>query len=181
MPKRKTRAQKPAVPKKKQPTLVTNLREVQALHRQAVGVDILMYGKVFRFEGHRLIPAESNRIQHMMQLALPPLLPPEKEGAEARYNFDDPDYKKRHEDSRRNARSLALWIGYPCFKTEAALCVEEKKMEKLPETVEEIMNFIETREIDDDALQALFVGLTQNVVQLQEYINFTSGNGFQKS
>jgi len=163
------------------PIQVMDLRAVESAHRESIGVDLLMGGKVFRFEGRRLIPAESNRIKALMEIALPPIVPAAKDGEEPRYDFNDPDYKARHESARRNARALALWMGYPCFKTEAQRLVDERATEKLPETVEEIGKFVESRAIDDDALQMLFIGLTKNAVELQGFVNFTSGSGSQKS
>lgn len=189
--RRKSRNTPPQTPppraergKPPQPVIVTDLRAIESIHREAVGVDILISGRLFRFEGRRLIPSESNQIKALMQLALPPLLPPEKEGGEPRYNFGDPDYEARHESARRNARALALWLGYACFKAEAVRLLKEtpnSELNKLPETVEEIGAFIESRAMDDDALQMLFAGLTHRSVELQAFVNFTSGNGSLRS
>jgi len=163
------------------PTLVTDLRAVEAIHRESVGVNLFIGGRLFRFAGRRLVPSEANRVKALLELALPPLLPPESEGGEPRYNFDDADYKRSHESARRNSRALALWLGYPCFKAEAERLKAEGHLEKLPETVEEIGGFIESREMDDDALQLMFVGLTAESVKLQGYVNFTSDSSSPRS
>jgi hypothetical protein len=175
---------------KQTPVLVTDLRAVEAIHREEVGIDLNIGGQLFRFSGHRLIPSEANRVKHLMELAIPPLIPGGKETGEPRYNFNDPDYMARREEARRTSRALALWLGYPCFQSEAERLVREGAMVPgvvpaqvvvFPKTEQEIMRFIESRAMDDDALELLFVGMTRSAVTLAGYINFTSGNASRKS
>ena len=198
--------------KKPVPILVTDLRKIEAEHREAVLVDVFLGGKCFRFEGRRLIPAEANRVKQLLQQALPPLIPGAKEGDEARYDFQAPAYQEQHESQRRKGRALALWLGYPCFKAEAERMLQAGvhspestvqsreemgaehptsniqhptsnvlKLEKMPETVEEITGFIEHRELEDDVVQSLYLALMQQPVEVQTYVNFTYGNGSPKS
>jgi hypothetical protein len=186
------------------PIIVTDLRAIEAAHREAVLVDVFLGGRCFRFEGRRLIPSEANRVKQLLQLALPPMIPPAKEGEEPRYDFENADYAERHERCRRNGRALALWLGYPCFKAEAERLLGESREQKeeskkeaagapevahftgrvperVPETVEEIAAFIESRALEDDAVQGLYLALMERPVEVQAYVNFTSGSGFQKS
>lgn len=166
----------------KEPTVVvTDLRDVEAHYRKGFSAEVLICGKAFTFEGRRLIPVESDRFRRMMELALPPVIPASKEGEEPRYDFNDVKYRDQANTAKIEARAFALWLGYPTFKKTADAMVMDKTLAKLPETEQEIAAFIQGRNIDDDALQLLLRALTSSQVELQAFVNFTSGNGSPKS
>lgn len=162
-----------------QPQAVTTLFEIEALCAEAMQVDVLMKGQVFRFTGRRLVPNESKEIKLLTEQALPALV----EGSEEnpRYNFDDPGYQRRKEDCKCRARAMAIWMAFPSFKATAEQLVAEKQLAALPADVESVTKFIQERKIEETALDLLFAALTREVVEKQAYVGFTSGNSFPKS
>jgi hypothetical protein len=130
------------------------------------------------FHGPTLKPAEARQVQLLIEKALPPIV--REEGKEPRYDLENKDYLKSKEDYRRQARALALWLGFPCFRFQAGI---EAKVQtpppKVPEGPELIAAWIESRQLEDDTLEALFQSLMRS--EVESYLGFTSGNSSPKS
>lgn len=58
-------------------------------------VDVKLRGQMVRFTGRRVKPVESKEIKLLLEAALLPLLPPEKEGGQVRYDPRDPGYLRK--------------------------------------------------------------------------------------
>jgi hypothetical protein len=154
---------------KTMPAAAVEITELSQLERISHGapliVDVPIRGKVVRLTGRRLKPAENVEIKLLLERALPPLLPPEKEGEQPRYDFRDPGYLKSAEENRRSARALAIYSAFPVFK--AAL-----EKEGGPIDSGRIVQFIENRDIEDDALEVLFNAVIERVVGAP-YVGFS--------
>ena len=134
-------------------------------------------GVPFKFTGRRLNPGEIRQVKLLMERALPKRLPAEVGTGEDRYDFEDPDYRSRKEESRRAGRALALWLGYPVFKAdwEAAYALAN------PPDAGQIAAFIEGLSMDDEVLEVLLGALTLSVVSVTEFTGFISGSSSPKS
>lgn len=169
MPKRnEDRSAKPGhKPPTRPPVEITELSQLEKIsHGEPIICDVIVRGQPVRLVGRRLKPLETKEIKLLLDEALPPLLPPEKEGAPARYDFRDPGYLKRSEDNRRIARALALYSAFPVFR--AAL-----EKEGGPVDCNRIVQFIENRELEDDVLELLFERVIERVVGLAPYVGFS--------
>lgn len=156
--------------------LVSDLAMIEELHRRTFTTSVLMFGKIFKFEGRRLLPKETDTIRRMMELALPPQIPGENPGDGPRYDFQNKEYKDKSHQAKLEARAYALWLGYPCFKATA-----QAGGSGMPASPQEITDWIQGRNIDEDALQLLFKALTETTTEVAAYVSFTSGNGSLKS
>jgi len=151
------------------PLLVTSLDQIQAHHREPIGIVVSVCGQPYRFEGRRLLPHEDHQIADLLQRALPTRIAGEA-GAEDRYDFEDPEYQRTKQDFERKARALALWLGFPVFAADAIAAGKQLKDQG------EICAFIESRSLDVEVLDALFGALTLNTVSVSEFTGFTSGS-----
>ena len=97
---------------------------------------------------------------------MPPILPPEKEGEQPRYDFRDPGYLRQSEENRRTARALALYSAFPVFR-------QALEKEGGPVDQNRIVQFIENRDIEDDALEILFNLVIERIVGTGPYVGFT--------
>ena len=148
---------------------VTSLDQIQAHHREPIGITVNVCGTPYKFKGRRLLPYEDRQIADLLHRALPKRIAGEA-GGEDRYDFEDPDYQRIKKDFERKARALALWLGFPVFAAEAAA------KGKNPKDQGEICDFIESREMDEEVLEALYGALVLNTVSVQEFTGFTSGS-----
>ena len=152
--------------KNQTPLEITELSQLEKLsHGEPIVVEIEIRGKPARLTGRRLKPAESKEIKLLLERALPPVLPPEKEGGQPRYDFRDPNYLRSAEEDRRTARALAVYSAFPIFKQalEATGVAVDTRT---------IVEFIENREMDDDILEALFARVTERIVGIAPYVGF---------
>jgi hypothetical protein len=168
----------------KPPRRVTALAELEAVCGGSFTVRLNVRGEELEVAGRRLMPDESRQVKLKLESVLPPLLPPEKEGEEPRYDFRSLKYLEQVETARREARAIALWWAYLLFREKA---VEETRNPK-PEirkaeewSVTEITNFIEHLPLDDDVLDLLFAAVTHGVVGKEAYVGFSSGSSSAKS
>lgn len=149
------------------PTDVTSLSQLEQLSNGApVIVEVKLREQMVRFRGRRLKPIESKEIKLLLEAALPPLLPPEKEGGQVRYDYRDPGYLRKVEENRRKARALALHAAYPIFKEgldAAGGPVDENR----------IAEFMESRNLDDDVLDVLFKAVIERVVDAASLVGFS--------
>ncbi len=140
------------------PLAITSLSQLEQLSNGApVIVNVRLRGQLVQFTGRRLKPAESKEIKILLESALPPILPPDKEGQSARYDYRNPGYLRAVEENKRKARALALHAAYPIFSEALAATgrpVDENR----------IADFIESRDLDDDVLEVLFNAVTGRVV-----------------
>ncbi|MDE2105975.1 MAG: hypothetical protein KGL39_52620 [Patescibacteria group bacterium] len=166
-------------------TLVTDLAALEALHAEPVVCDVLVKGNPFRFTGRRLVPAESNEVKLLLERAMPPLVPGEKEGDEPRYDFRDAGYRETKEKYRRQARALCLWLAFPVFKERAGKA--DTSPQPSPQggegvkTKDQIADFIEHLALDDDVLEVLFRTVTSDIADTQKFVNFILGNSSPQS
>jgi len=149
------------------PMEVSSLSQLEQLSNGApVVVDVKLRAQMVRFTGRRLKPVESKEIKLLLEAAMPPLLPPEKEGGQVRYDYRDPGYLRKVEENRRKARALALHAAYPIFKEgldAAGGPVDENR----------IAEFIESRNLDDDVLEVLFKAVIGRVVDAASLVGFS--------
>jgi hypothetical protein len=158
-------------------TVITDLAAIEALCREGVRVDVEIRGKQCRFEGHRLIPAESREVEYWLEKAFPPLLPLAEGEKEARYHFMDLEFRVEKEANRRKARALAIWFGFPAFQARAQVTGKGYR----GQTAEDITESIERMGFEDDVLDMLFTALSTSVVNRQAQMGFTSGSSSLKS
>lgn len=181
---------KQSKPKEEKPPEARRLGEVSELsvlerlsHGEPLVVELTMAGapgepaQAVTVRGRRLKPVETKEIKLLLNSVLPPILPPEKDGEPARYDFRDRNYLARLEDARREARALALWTAYPMFEEGWRAGMVAKWHQANPTappmpgdpippeaTRKEIVEFIETRDLEDDLLEALFSKVTERTV-----------------
>ena len=142
------------------PKAVTNLSQLEQLSNGApLIVDLKIRDQVVRFTERRLKPVESKEVKLILERALPPILPPEKEGMPARYDYRDPGYLRRLEEDKRQARALALHTAFPLFAEALA-----QEAPNDPVDAQRICQFIESRSLDDDILEALFARVYERQV-----------------
>src|ERR1043166_9911352 len=99
------------------PVEITELSQLEKLsHGAPIVCDIVVRGQPARLGGRRLKPAETKEVKLLLERALPPVLPPEKEGEPARYDFRDPGLLQTSQGGRRFARALALYSAFPVFR-----------------------------------------------------------------
>ena len=106
------------------------------------------------------------QVKLLLEQAMPPLLPPETEGGEVRYDYRNPGYLTQVETNRRQARALALHASFPIFAEALAATGE-------PVDAERIATFIESRDLDDDVLEALFRAAVERLVEVQPHVGFS--------
>lgn len=148
---------------------ITDLAELEKLTvAEPVVVEVEMSGRKIRLTGRRLRPFEVKEVQLLLERALPPMLPG-KDGEPERMDLRDPKYLEEKETCKREARALAIHMGFPVFKE--ALARQGGVIDKA-----RIVEFIEHRDIDDDHLMALFMALTERRVEAARFVGFTSGN-----
>ncbi len=163
--KHETKATTP--PPAQAPAEVTSLSQLEQLSNGApVLVDVNIRGTLVRFTGRRLKPLESKEIKLLLEAALPPLLPPEKEGEPVRYDYRDPGYLRKVEENRRRARALALHAAFPMFR-------EALSADGGPVDENRIVAFIEGRDLDDDVLDLLFNAVIERVVEATAHVGFS--------
>ena len=149
------------------PQEVTSLSQLEQMSNGApVIVEVKLREQWVRFTGRRLKPVESKEIKLLLEAALPPLLPPEKEGGQVRYEYRDPGYLRKVEENRRKARALALHAAYAIFKEGMAASGE-------PVDENRIAEFIESRNLDDDVLDVLFKAVIERVVDAASLVGFS--------
>src|SRR5437879_7212592 len=103
------------------PVEITDLSQLEKLsHGAPIICDIVVRGQPVRLVGRRLKPAETKEVKLLLERALPSVLPPEKEGEPARYDFRDPGFLKTSEEDRRIARALAIYSAFPIFRQALA-------------------------------------------------------------
>lgn len=155
--------------KKKQPEYrqLKSIEDLEKACSRPVVVECVIQGDRIRFEGRRLTPDERRRLQVLLELALPPELPPEREGGEPRYDFRDPKYLEARALNRRRARALALYWAFPIFQTETPL------------NEDQIVERIENSHVDDSVLELAFTLLTQEITAVDPArVGFTSGSSY---
>ncbi len=149
---------------------ITDLSQLEKLsHGEPIIADVIVRGQPVRLVGRRLKPSETKEVRLLLERALPPMLPPEKEGDSARYDFRNPAYLTESEDNRRQARALAIYSAFPVFR--AALEKEGGPVDR-----GRIIQFIENRELDDDILDILFNLVTERVAGIAPHLGFSSGS-----
>jgi hypothetical protein len=161
--------------------VVDDLSALEKLCLEPLACECEYRGRKLRFEGRRLTPAESSQIKLLLEGALPPPLQAGREGGEPQYDLQDAEYRGRLENSRRKARAVGLWLGFPQFKRLAEKECGAAGAGKMPENGDEILRFVETRQLDDDILDVLFQALTIQLVEQQALVGFTSGSSSPKS
>jgi hypothetical protein len=153
-------------PKPKPPLEITELSQLEKLsHGEPIIVDLQIRKATVRLIGRRLKPSESKEVKLLLERALPPVLPAEREGGQPRYDFRDPNYLRSAEEDRRVARALAIYSAFPIFKQ--ALQKEGEALDN-----KRIVEFIEGREMDDDILDLLFNRVTERIVGVAPYVGF---------
>lgn len=153
-------------PKSKPPLEITELSQLEKLsHGEPIVVDLQIHKQTVRLIGRRLKPSETKEVKLLLERALPPVLPPEREGGQPRYDFRDPNYLRNAEEDRRVARALAIYSAFPIFK---------QSLEKEGNAVEtkRIVEFIESREMEDDILELLFSRVTERIVGVSAHVGF---------
>jgi hypothetical protein len=151
-------------PKPKPPLEITELSQLEKLsHGEPIVVDLQIRKTAVRLVGRRLRPSESKEVKLLLERALPPVLPPEREGGQPRYDFRDPNYLRTAEEDRRVARALAIYSAFPIFKQALENDAADNKL---------IVEFIESREMDDDILDLLFARITERIVGVSAYVGF---------
>src|SRR5258707_9707133 len=154
------------------PTEITDLSQLEKLsHGAPIICDIIVRGQPVRLVGRRLKPVETKEVKLLLERALPPVLPPEKEGESARYDFRDPGFLKTSEEERRIARALAVYTAFPIFRQ--ALEALANGPQGGPIDQDRIVQFIENREIEDDVLEVLFGRIIERVVSVPAYVGFS--------
>lgn len=157
------------------PKVVEDLAEIEAFYSGPLEVECQVKRgstpQPWQFIGRRLTPAESYRVQLLMEVALPPAKIEEGKD-EPVYDMGDPDYLKRKDAAMVQARAVAIWLGFPIFKSTA-----EKAGAKVGNTVE-ITEFMQNRMLDPEIYDALFAALTRK--EVQGYVGFTSGGSFPR-
>lgn len=162
--------------------VVTSLDELEQLTNEPLKVAVLVRGQPFEFMGRRLRPAEAMEVKLLLERALPPQLPPEKPGGEPRYDFEDRAYLRRLEENRRRARAIGLWQAFPVFKERwAKQSPAEAPLSNHPDGQEALTQFIEHLALDDEVLETLFRALTQDIAEVQKFVDFILGSGRPKS
>ncbi len=167
------------VPLTKYKTL-TSLAEFEAVCSQPIIVECVMHGKTaIRLEGKPLRPDQVKRLNLILNQAMPPELPPDPAvpDGEPRFDFRDLDYQTRKETNRRKARALALWWSFPLFSQAKAQVADTAPTE------DEIMDFVESRQLDDTTLDLAFAMVTRDVVGIVDpkRVGFMSGSGERAS
>lgn len=153
-------------PKSKPPLEITELSQLEKLsHGEPIVVDFQIRKESVRLVGRRLKPSETKEVKLLLERALPPVLAPEREGGQPRYDFRDPDYLRNAEGDRRTARALAIYSAFQVFK---------QALEKEGGVIDtkRIVEFIEGREMDDDILDLLFGRITERIVGVSAYVGF---------
>lgn len=149
------------------PVEITELSQLEKLsHGEPIIARIVVRGQPVKLVGRRLKPAETKEVQLLLERCLPPLLPPEKEGEPARYDFRNPKYLEEKEEHRRMARALAIYSAFPVFK-------QALEKEGGPTDRDRIVRFIEEREIEDDILEELFRLITERIAGVAAHLGFS--------
>jgi hypothetical protein len=148
---------------------VTDLSIVQAMHKRPITATVYAYGQKLVFTGRRLTPKESNEIQELLKEAIPP----RKENNE--YDYDQPEFLARSRKLKLQGRAKTIWLAYEVFRTQAKTTgVEVSDLEK-------ITNFIQSLDLADEILEALYGVAVMQPVSLIEATGFFSGNSSAKS
>jgi len=153
-------------PKSKPVTEITELSQLEKLsHGEPIVVDLEIRQQSVRLVGRRLKPSETKEVKLLLERALPPVLPPGKEGGQPRYDLRDPNYLRAAEEDRRIARALAIYSAFPVFR---------QALEKEGGAIDNkrIVDFIESRELEDDILELLFSRITERIVGVSAYVGF---------
>jgi hypothetical protein len=100
------------------------LAELQTICARPLVVDCMVRGENVRIIGRRLRPSEVAAFREMVSAAIPPKLPPEKEGGEERYDFSNPEYAAKSRAAVANARAFVLFRCYPIFGEQAPADVD---------------------------------------------------------
>jgi hypothetical protein len=153
-------------PKPKPLLEITELSQLEKLsHGEPIVVELQIRKTAVRLVGRRLKPSETKEVKLLLERALPPVLPPEREGGQPRYDFRDPNYLRSAEEDRRVARALAIYSAFPIFR---------QSLEKEGGAVDHkrIVEFVESREMDDDILDLLFGRITERIVGVSAYVGF---------
>ena len=154
------------------PMEITDLSQLEKLsHGAPIICDIVVRGQAVRLVGRRLKPAETKEVKLLLERALPPVLPPEKEGEPARYDFRDPGFLKTSEEDRRVARALAIYSAFPVFRQSFEALANGAQGGPIDQ--DRIVQFIESREIEDDVLEVLFGRIIERVVSVPAYVGFS--------
>lgn len=150
------------------PVLIHSLAQAEALTRP-LDVEVNYCGQAIRFAGRRLRPCESLEVKLLLEAALPPELPPEKEGGDVRYDFRNPEYLRQKEGNQREARAFALCAAYPVFAEGYTAWLKESG--RAPSRAAQ-REFIESRPFDEDLLQVLFQAVVAEVLGLEKRVLF---------
>lgn len=118
----------------KPPVLVTTVDMLEQACRAPVTCDFLFRDQPWRIEGRLLTAEERDRIDIIMNKALPDPVDPSASQAEMRYDLRSEEYLMKKAKYSAQARCLALWLAYPIFQESPnlkAVVGEKLNMETL--------------------------------------------------
>lgn len=119
---------------------VTSLDILDAACREAIFAEFTFSKRRWRVPGRLLTPAETDRVNLILERALPDLMAGQA-GAdgETRYDLRNPEYLTAKVKYKAQAQALALFLAYPMFKENEkvkAVTVPSLKLELLTDVVQ---------------------------------------------
>lgn len=166
--KPKTASPKPA-PKESEPRSIASLNDLNQLCRESIEAAVRTPKGVVRIRMRTLTPAESNRIQDLMDEVMPPYLK-DKDGAPTdRLDVTDAAYLRRKREVMRKARSLGLYWSVDVMRAGKPGLTD----------VNEIHEFV-SAQATDTVLEQLWTILASDVTPgpaLEEGVHFFSQPG----
>lgn len=125
-------------------------------------------GKDWRIKGRYLTPGEMDRVNLILQRALPDLLTPKPgdEPGDMRYDLRNPRYLEEKNRYTAQAQSLALYLAYPMFAQHAGVKTAVTPTVKI-ELLTDVMRGFFTSEIQQELWRSA-IGLNR----LWERVNF---------
>ncbi len=168
---RKSRIRKEANPEVTAVLPVTNMAALTEQFSQKLRVRVPVGGeKIGEFECERLREAQTVQVARVLQKCLPPLIRKRGEDGTEQMHYDvtNPDYLAKKDEAQRQARALAVWLGWPPVRegneaeTDVAK-ITEIVGEKLPERV----------------IRAIAQEVVAQDVDTEQMVHFLSKAGFQ--
>lgn len=107
---------RPAEAKEKEIEIVevVSAEQLDAACREPIVCEFTFKGKVWRIQGRALTPGERDRVDLIIEQALPDVIaPPPGSDGEIRYDLRNPLYLTNKSKYKAQARALALYLAYP--------------------------------------------------------------------
>lgn len=94
---------------------VTTAEMLDSVCKEEITAEFVFKGKLWKVKGRMLTPGERDRVDLILERALPDLLAatPGADGAEARYDLRNPKFLEDKSKFKAQARALALFLAYP--------------------------------------------------------------------